>query len=112
MNTAFASPPALASDLARMLRLAPLFDVQVHDDPESAEHVVLEVLDVDGERRSRIPRSRLERRLLAELGAKTVRWVYYHPGVSCREALLSQTDARLQRLGQLYAKWKSEGFPS
>ncbi len=111
MNTAIASPPALASDLTRMLRLAPLFDVNVLEDPDSPEHVVLHVLDADGERKSRIPRNRLERRLLAELGAKTVRWVYYHPGVSCREALLSQTDSRLQRLGQLYAKWKSEGFP-
>lgn len=42
------------------------------------------------------------KRLMAEVCSRAGPWVYFHFGMSCRDSLMSLTDARLRRIGDLY----------
>lgn len=42
-------------------------------------------------------------RLLAEVGSRMAPWVYFNFRVSSRDSLLGLTDARLNRIAELYA---------
>jgi len=50
-------------------------------------------------------------RLAVELCSKTIRWVYYQPGVVCAQTSLGIPDSKIDRLAQLYQRWKRNGFP-
>jgi hypothetical protein len=94
------------SDRSRLESFAPLFDITV-DHTAPPGFVDVRVLDRGGWRTSRIPASRLHTRLLAEICAKTLRWVYYPVGQPCQEALLKLTDERVTRISVLYQQQKS-----
>ena len=50
-----------------------------------------------------LPASVAHRRLLAEICSRGVKWTHFHFGKSCRDSLLEQSDARLERIAELYA---------
>lgn len=50
-------------------------------------------------------------RLAMEICARTTRWICYRPGKSAMQAFLAHPDDKIERLVELYAKWKSVGFP-
>lgn len=97
------------ADYLRLVRIADLFDVHYKEArPGTYE---FNILEKDGWRRFELGADTAPVRLLTELGSKTVRWVYFHPGEHCGKTLLSLTDKKLERIGELYQRWKSKGFP-
>lgn len=100
-------------DKARLESFAPLFDIDFLPQPDDT--VLLRLHPVVGDSppvEHRLPCERAHVRLLAELCSRTVRWVYFHPGESVVCSFLGQPDAKVRRISELYARWKSEGASS
>ncbi|KWT98372.1 MULTISPECIES: hypothetical protein [unclassified Variovorax] len=95
------------TDRRRLESFAPLFDINIDRTAAPDTFVDVRVLDRGGWRTSRIPAARLHTRLLAEICAKTLRWVYYPVGQPCQEALLKLTDERVTRISVLYQQQKT-----
>lgn len=96
------------ADVERIFRIAPMFDVNVR---ASDEEVSIQVQDGSQQRSITLPRRVAHLRVLTEVCEKTIRWVYYHDGEHCARSLLSLTDARLERLAELY-RLKGREFPT
>lgn len=100
----------LTSDnVLRLKRVASLFDIYMTDSAGDTIH--FRVLDKQGWRDFDISKDLAMTRLAVELCSKTIRWVYYQPGVVCADTLLSMPDGKIDRLAQLYQRWKQGGFP-
>jgi len=99
-------------DKARLEMFAPMFDIEFV--PKDENSVLLRLrCPCDGAVTEHlVSNERAHVRLLAELCSRTVRWVYYHPGESVLCSFLGQTDAKIARISELYARWKNEGAPT
>lgn len=100
------------TDKARLEMVAPLFDIEFLPQEDGTVMLRLRSPVDDSLTEHHVSAERAHVRLLAELCSRTVRWVYYHPGESVLCSFLGQTDAKITRIGELYARWKSEGAPS
>ena len=91
-------------DKQRLEQFAPLFDIQFRREVDG--HYLLVVRDNDSVRENQLSAGAAYIRLLAELCEKTLRWVYFHPGAQCNDSLLSLTDAKLERVAELYRRYQ------
>lgn len=89
------------ADKERLERLAPLFDVEFRRSEDG--HVHLTVADAGPPRCVVLPAAIAHTRLLTELCAKCVNWVYFRDQEHCGKTLLSLPDAKLRRIAELYA---------
>lgn len=96
-------------NIVRLRRAASLFDIYMTDDGGTTVH--FHVLDKQGWRDFDVARDIAMPRLAIELCSKTIRWVYYQPGVVCAQTFLGIPDSKIDRLAQLYQRWKRNGFP-
>ena len=106
------SPPFFLTEFEkrRLLKLAPLFDIQV----EALEESQLRVYGGPNKARTRyedLPADLAYCRLVMELASKSARWIYFHSKEHCKDTLLNVSDARLTRIAELYRAWKDKGFP-
>ena len=91
------------AEQARLQMLAPGFDLQFAQ--VDNETYRINALDGNGGREVILPDTVAHRRLLAEICARAAKWVHFPVGVSCRDSLLrDQSDARLARVAELYAR--------
>lgn len=94
-------------DKRRLENIAKLFDIEFL--PQQNGTVLLRVGPHPQE--YLVSAEKAHVRLFTELCSKTVRWVYFHPKESAITSLLGQTDARLRRIAELYAKWMRDAGP-
>lgn len=99
-------------DKARLEMFAPLFDIEFIPKDDNTVQLRLRSPSDGSVSEHVVSADRAHVRLLAELCSRTVRWVYYHPGESVLCSFLGQTDAKITRISELYARWKSEGAPT
>jgi hypothetical protein len=88
-------------DNVRLRKLAPLFDMQFCANGKNFFLSIgngTERIDVG------LPLAVAHLRLLAEICAKAAPWVHFHLAQSCRDSLLHLSDARIERVAQLYAR--------
>lgn len=97
-------------ECARLERFAPLFDIEVT--PVSLTHIQIRVLTSTGTCDTLVPLELVHLRLLSEICSKTVRWVHYRQSEEVRVTFFTLPEERLQRIAQLYAKWKIIGMPA
>lgn len=98
-----------SSDKVRLQELAPFFDIEfLQVDEETFSFCTFE--GVGGCELS-LPAAVAHRRLLAEICARAVKWVHFHLGASCRDSLLGQSEARLTRVTELYARDRDASLP-
>jgi len=93
-------------DKDRLQKIAPEFGIELHqvnDDEYELRHVD----DPYGERVV-VPASVAHKRLLLEVCSCAAPWVYFHLRESCRDSLLNITDARLERIAELYRQQKAK----
>jgi len=88
-------------DKTRLQNLAPLFDIHFRKNGERT--CVLKIIAGAGALELELPASLAYRRLLSEICGKTVHWIHFHLGESCRDSLLGRSDASLARVAELYA---------
>ena len=100
--------PLTAAELSRLTKASALFDIDFHE--QESGNYLFKILDETGERVFEVSPGLAESRLIAELCSKTIRWVYYRPSEHCLVTLLDLTDKKINRIAQLYQKWKSNGF--
>ena len=97
-------------DEARLQKLAPLFEIDFHQVNEEA-YALSAHGGADGSVVS-LPAAIAYRRLLVEICSRSVKWVHFHLGVSCRDSLLGQSDARLERIAALYVLDRDTSGPN
>jgi len=51
-------------------------------------------------------------RLVAEISSRAAKWGHFHLGMSCRDSLLGQSDARLERIAALYVLDRDTSGPN
>lgn len=95
------------SDVERLYRIAPWFDV--HAQALDGGFVQIRVDEGPLSRVATVTAKQAVWRVLTEVCEKTLRWVYFHEGEHCAQSLLRHTDARLQRIAELYRQ-KGAGF--
>lgn len=96
--------------LARLRKFSELFDIHVHERADGRYD--FEVLESDGLHKFSVPKEHFHARLLSEFCSKTARWVCYRPGIHCEDTFTALSDKKIQRTSELYARWKSKGYPA
>lgn len=98
--------------LERLCELAPLFDVELG--PLTDVEVTIRVTDPKTLVVSviKLPREIALRRAFSEVSSRTVRWLYYNTSIPATKVFFGIEDARLRRIGELYARWKEQGCPA
>lgn len=104
-----ASLSLTSDDETRLQKIAPLFNIEFRQIDE--ETYVLSTNDGEHSREFSLPVAKAHRRLFMEISSRAARWVHFHLGASCRDSLLGQSDARLERIAALYALDRSS-WPS
>ena len=90
-----------SDDETRLQIIAPLFNIEFRQIDEKT--YVLSTNDGVHSCNVSLPAAKAHRRLFMEISARAAKWVHFHLGVSCRDSLLGQSDARLERIAALYA---------
>jgi hypothetical protein len=88
-------------DRARLERFAPFFDIEFVRTPEGTYRIEFRVWD--GSFVVTLSNEAAYRRLLAEICSRASTWVHFHLGEPCRDSLLNLSDAKVQRVAELYA---------
>jgi hypothetical protein len=98
-----------ANDKERLERLAVLFDIQFSR--QSFGTYKITVLKRTGDYSVELSQEIAHFRLLSEICSCCVNWVYFHVGESCKDSLLNLTDAKLERIAELFALARDSGKP-
>lgn len=113
MNLSDISPVFLSElneiNVGRLLRISEKFDIQINFKKDG--YVDFSIFEKEGLRNFRIVENLAHARLATEICSKTLRWIHYKPNRCCISSLLEQPDERLDRVAELYARWKLAGFP-
>lgn len=88
-------------DKARLQKFAPLFDIEFWQLDEAT--YLLRSCDGLSSLEKTLPCEHAHIRLLMEICERSVHWLYFHFGESCRDTFLGQPDARIERIAALYA---------
>jgi hypothetical protein len=89
------------ADKLRLERFAPLFDIEIKrlDEDIYGLKSVSSFAPLD----TTLYADVVHTRLLVEICSRAVNWIFFHFGKSCKESLLELSDARIQRVAELYA---------
>lgn len=89
-----------SADNARLRKFAPIFGFEF----QQIDDTTYSLRSIDGGRACDVllPTERAHIRLLNEICSRAAKWVYFRLGISPRDSLLGQSDARLMRVAELY----------
>ncbi len=90
------------AERVRLQHLAPTFGLNFIQDAGD----LFEIRDLKTGKHiaSMLPSEVAYRRLLSEICSRSAKWIYFRIEESCRDTLLQSSDARLERIAELYAR--------
>ena len=87
---------------ARLLNIAPLFGLRFTQ--LGGDLFAIRDLSTGEDVISLLPSDTAHWRLLSEICSRSAKWLHFHFGQNCRDTLLQNSDARLGRIAELYAR--------
>jgi hypothetical protein len=110
LNPISASISLPPTDEARLQKFAPMFEIDFHQVNEKG--YALSTHDGVNASEVSLPAAIAHRRLLVEISSRAAKWVHFHLGMSCRDSLLGQSDARLERIAALFVLDRAPSGPN